>query len=181
MKKGILSICFVMLLFIGTAMAETYIWEDANGTVNFSEDISHVPKKYRKNVRIRGDVSSYETEQSSSAAESGAAKPSTSAPIVSDAGKPGEGNEKKQLRYGGKSGEEWRNEFAYLKADLRSTDDQIAELNGRLADTSRMSRSDYLNTQSSLKSLQMHKTEVGRKLDALSQAATRAGLPAEFR
>lgn len=178
--KGILTVCFVIYLFVGTAMAETYIWEDANGTVNFSEDISHVPKRYRKNVRVRGDVSSDETEQSSSA-ESGGTKPSTSAPVVSDTGKSVEGNDKKQLRYGGKSGDEWRNEFAYLKADLRSTDDQIAELNGRLADTSRMSRSDYLNTQSSLKSLQMHKAEVGRKLDALSQAATKAGLPAEFR
>jgi len=178
--KGILTVCFVIFLFVGTAMAETYIWEDANGTVNFSEDISHVPKRYRKNVRVRGDVSSDKTEQSSSA-ESGGTQPSTSAPVVSDAGKPVEGNDKKQLRYGGKSGDEWRNEFAYLKADQRSTDDQIAELNGRLADTSRMSRSDYLNTQSSLKSLQMHKAEVGRKLDALSQAATKAGLPAEFR
>lgn len=178
--RWLLTICSVTLLFAGTATAETYIWEDANGTVNFSEDISRVPKKYRKKVRVRSDVSQ-ETEQSVAAAEAGGAKSSSPAPAVSDAGKPGEGDEGKRLRYGGKSGDEWRSEFAYLKADLRSTDDQIAELNGRLSDTSRMSRSDYLNIQSSLKSLQLHRAEVGRKLDALGLAATRAGVPAEYR
>jgi hypothetical protein len=178
--RDILTICLVTLLFAVTAMAETYVWEDANGTVNFSEDISRVPKKYRKKVRVRGDLSSPAPEQPS-AVEPGASKPSTPVPVIPDAGKSVGRNDKKELRYGGKSGDEWRSEFAYLKADLKSTDDQIAELNGRLADTSQMSHADYLNTQSSLKSLQLHKTEVGRRLDALSLAATKAGVPAEFR
>jgi hypothetical protein len=157
------------------------MWEDSSGTVNFSEDLSQVPKKYRKKVRVRGDLSAPTPEKPSAVTEPGAAKGSSSGSSASDAGKPGVGNEKKDLRYGGKSGEEWRRDFAYLKAEMKSTDDQIAEMNGRLADTSQMSRADYLNINSTLKSLQLHKTEVGKKLDALSQSASRAGVPAEFR
>jgi hypothetical protein len=181
MMKSILTIGILTLLFAGSAVAETYMWEDATGTVNFTEDLSQVPKKYRKKVRVRGDISAPEPEQQSASGEPGAAKSSSSGPAASDTGKPGGGSEKKDLRYGGKSGEEWRGEFATLKADLKSTDDQIAELNGRMADTSQMSRSDYLGIQSSLKSLQFHKAEVAKKLDALKQAASRAGVPAEFR
>lgn len=181
MMKSILTIGLLTLLFAGSALAETYMWEDATGTVNFAEDLSQVPKKYRKKVQVRGDLSAPTPEPSSAATDPGAAKSASSGPASSDAGKPGGGSEKKDLRYGGKSGEEWRRDFAYLKADLRSTDDQIAEMNGRLADTSQMSRADYLNINSTLKSLQLHKIEVGKKLDAVSQAASKAGVPAEFR
>jgi hypothetical protein len=180
MMKCIVTIGLVTLLFAGSAVAETYMWEDASGTVNFAEDLSQVPKKYRKKVTVRGDLSAPAPEQSNVATEPGAAKTPSSAPGASDAGKPAGDNGKKVL-YGGKSGEDWRRDFAYLKADIKSTDDQIAEMNGRLTDTSHMSRSEYLNTHSTLKSLQLHKTEVGKKLDALSQSATKAGVPAEFR
>jgi hypothetical protein len=181
MMKSILMTGLLTLLFAGSAVAETYMWEDSTGTVNFAEDLSQVPKKYRKKVQVRGDLSAPPPEPSSAATEPGAAKTPTSGPASSDAGKPGGVNEKKELRYGGKSGEEWRRDFAYLKGDLRSTDDQIAEMNGRLADTSQMSRADFLNINSTLKSLQLHKNEVGKKLEALSQAASKAGVPAEFR
>jgi hypothetical protein len=181
MMKSILTIGFFALLFAGSAVAETYMWEDETGTVTFTEDLTRVPKKYRKKVRVRGDLSSSEQEQPIPAQEPGDTKKTSPDPTASNAGKPVTGDEQKVPRYGGKSGEEWRGEFAYLKADLKSTNDQIAELNGRLADTSQMSRSDYLNIQSSLKSLQFHKAEVGKKLDALSQAASKAGVPAEFR
>jgi hypothetical protein len=181
MMKSTLTVGLLTLLFAVSAVAETYMWEDSTGTVNFAEDLSQVPKKYRKKVQVRGDLSAPTPEPSSAVTEPGAAKGSTSVPASSDAGKPVVGNEKKDLLYGGKSGEEWRRDFASLKADLRSTDDQIAELNGRMADTSQMSRADFLGIQSSLKSLQFHKVEVGKKLDALSQAASRARVPAEFR
>jgi hypothetical protein len=180
MMKGILTIGLLAILFSGAASAETYMWEDATGTVNFTEDLSQVPKKYRKKVQVRGDLSAPTAEQPPAATEPGAAK-SSSGPVSSDAGKPSGNKEKKDILYGGKSGEEWRRDFAYLRADKKSTDDQIAEMNGRLADTSQMSRSDYLNINSTLKSLQLHMAEVGRKLDALSQAAARAGVPEEFR
>lgn len=181
MMKSILMTGLLTLLFAGSAVAETYMWEDSTGTVNFADDLSQVPKKYRKKVQVRGDLSAPTPEPSNAATEPGAAKTPTSGPASSDAGKTGGGSEKKDLRYGGRSGEDWRGEFATLKADLKSTDDQIAELNGRLADTSQMSRADYLGIQSSLKSLQFHKAEVAKKLDALRQAASRAGVPAEFR
>jgi hypothetical protein len=52
-----------VVYFVGVALmlaiqagAETYTWTDDNGTFNFTDDMSLVPQKYRKNVRKRGDV-----------------------------------------------------------------------------------------------------------------------------
>lgn len=179
--KRIILLGSVTLLCAGSAFAETYIWEDAAGTIHFTEDLTRVPAKYRKKVRVRGDVSSEASIKPEEESQAGETQAASSAPAKTENPKITEGREKSEVRYGGKSGDEWRQDFAYLKADLRSTTDQISELNGRLADTSAMSRSDYLNIYSSLKSLQLHKSEVEKKLDALGQAASNAGVPAEFR
>ena len=44
------------LLLAVQAGAETYTWTDDKGTFNFTDDLSLVPQKYRKNVGKRGDV-----------------------------------------------------------------------------------------------------------------------------
>lgn len=179
--KGIFTIGLFTILFAGVALAETYVWEDASGTVNFTEDLSRVPKKYRKKVRVRGDLSTPAPEESGKEKAQESPKNESPPPRAVDAGKPAPETEKKEVRYGGRSGLEWKSEFESARADLKATEGQIAELNGRLADTSKMSRADYLGILNSLKSLEYHKTEVGKKLDALNQSAIKAGVPAEYR
>ena len=44
----ICMLCISLILFALPAIAETYTWEDDLGTVNFTEDLGNVPKKYRK-------------------------------------------------------------------------------------------------------------------------------------
>ena len=50
MKKVVL----VMLLAATVAQAETYRWNDTEGTVHFSESLGEVPADYRKNARPLG-------------------------------------------------------------------------------------------------------------------------------
>lgn len=56
MKKSfvVLSLLFSTSLPVA---AETYSWTDGNGTVNFTEDVGSIPKKYRKKAKMYGDVS----------------------------------------------------------------------------------------------------------------------------
>ena len=44
-----------LVLFAVPVCAETYVWEDEQGTVNFAEDLGKVPKKYRKQAKIAGE------------------------------------------------------------------------------------------------------------------------------
>lgn len=178
-----MKICsmLVLLVFVctGVSVAETYKWVDDSGTVNFADDLSQVPKKYRKKVRTMGDVGPSQAVPPETSAEANPVKGTGASPAAGGASE--EGGNAKETLYGGKSGETWKSEFAALKGDLAATDAQIAELNGRLSDTSRMSRTEYLSIQNSIKNLGYHRDAVNGKLDALTGAASRAGVPAEYR
>ena len=51
MKK---LLVLLLLLYPLSAVAVTYEWTDEKGTVNFTEDLGNVPKKYRKKVKVLG-------------------------------------------------------------------------------------------------------------------------------
>ena len=170
------SVCTLLLLgmFAGTVGAETYSWVDSSGTVHFTEDISQVPKKYLKKVRVRGDVSPVVPGGMENSAESPAGVDKVSPAPVESA-------EKKEVLYGNRSGKSWKSDFDTLRAEIGATDDQIAELNSRLADTSKMSRTDYLSIQSSIRNYQFRRGQLENKLNTLNDQASRAGVPGEFR
>jgi hypothetical protein len=176
------SLCTLMLLgmLAGTVCAETYTWVDSSGTINFTEDISQVPKKYLKKVRVRDDVSPAVPDVVENSAETPAGSEAVS-PAPAAEKTPVESSEKKEVLYGNRSGKSWKADFKTLRAEIGATDDQIAELNARLGDTSKMSRADYLGIQSSIKNFQFHRGELEKKLNALNDEASRAGVPAEFR
>ena len=75
----------------------------------------------------------------------------------------------------------WRNEFAAANAELRQAESELAELRGRLGDTSKMSRSEYLMIQGNIKNDESRVQQQRKKLDLLRETADRLGVPAEFR
>ncbi len=170
----------VLLLFtcVGSSIAETYKWVDDKGTVNFADDLSQVPKKYRKKVRTMGDIG---PSDAGSAETAGEATPARGTEVSPVAGETPEEKGKKDTLFGGKSGATWKGEFSALRTDVAATDDRITELNKRLSDTSGMSRTEYLSIQNTIKNLRFHRDEVSRKLDSLNEAASRAGVPGEYR
>ena len=48
-------ILIALVLFAVPVFADTYEWEDSQGTVNFADDLGKVPKQYRKKVKIVGE------------------------------------------------------------------------------------------------------------------------------
>ena len=55
MKRTIL-ISFLILGSTLTATAETYRWTDDRGVVNFSDDSSSIPRRYRNKVKTLEDI-----------------------------------------------------------------------------------------------------------------------------
>ncbi|MRR53781.1 MAG: DUF4124 domain-containing protein [Deltaproteobacteria bacterium] len=174
MQKISVGILLLLGMFAGTVGAETYTWVDSSGTTNFTEDISQVPKKYLKKVRVRGDVTPAVSGGTDSTAES---VPPAPAGTKATAGS----SEKKEATFGNKTGKIWKADFETLRAQMGATDDQISELNSRLGDTSKMSRSDYLSIQSTIRNLEFHRGELEKKLKTLNEQASQVGVPGEFR
>lgn len=174
MQKISVSVLLLLGMFASTVGAETYTWVDSSGTVNFTEDISQVPKKYLKKVRVRGDVSPAVSGGAESTAETVPPAPAGTKAITGS-------SEKKEVMYGNKTGKSWKADFDTLRAQIGATDDQISELNTRLGDTSKMSRSDYLSIQSTIRNLEFHRGELEKKLKTLSEQASQVGVPGEFR
>jgi hypothetical protein len=164
-----------MMLFTMPALAVTYEWEDAQGTVNFTEDLGNVPKKYRMKARIVGDE-----EPSPAEVKEGMVKPAPKQQTQGNKeGTPVAKPADKQV-YGGKDAAAWKAEFAAVNADLRAGEKQLVELRSRLNDTSGMSRTEYLSIQNTIKNLESNLLERRKKLNALKQEAEKAGVPADL-
>ncbi|ACH39660.1 protein of unknown function, DUF4124-containing [Citrifermentans bemidjiense Bem] len=168
MKKLLL---LLLLLYPLSALAETYEWTDERGTVNFAEDLGKVPKKYRKKAKRLGSeeppAAASETASPKGGEEKGA--------------KNNEKSNEKSKTYGGKDELAWRREFQQANSRLQSAQTELDTLKSRLADTSRMSRSDYLMIQNSIKHNEARMQELQKKLDQLNSTADRYDVPADFR
>lgn len=178
-----LVLLLTMVLFSVPAFAETYVWEDDQGTVNFAEDLGKVPKKYRNKVRVVG-----EEEPPPAEAKEGKEQPAAQQKTGSSGGEavqqskesaPAAKQDKKTV-YGGKDADAWKAEFAALNADLKAAEKQLVENRNRLKDTSSMSRSQYLGIQQIIKSIEHSVLERRKKLDDLKKEAGAAGVPAEL-
>lgn len=159
----------MLLLYPLTAAAETYEWTDESGIVNFTEDLGKVPKKYRKKARRVGEESDV--------------TPGTDlapAPAPAEHGK-GEGAQKGKTLYGGKDENTWRRDFLNAKFDLQQSQADLEELQGRLRDTSKMSRSEYLTIQNTIKHAEKRLQQRQKRMEQLKELADRAEVPADFR
>jgi len=172
MKIAVLSIA---LLFAAVPLfAETYTWEDDQGTVNFTEDLGNVPPRYRKKVKVFGEVELPPAEAPAKAGK---------APVKEKegmAGATGARQEKKKAVYGGKESEAWKAELTALVADLKYAEKQLAETRSRLKDTSSMSRTEYLTIQSLIRSQENSVLVRKKKLEDFRKDADAAGVPAEL-
>ncbi len=176
MKTSI--IVAILVLLAVPVGAETYTWEDSQGTVSFTEDLGSIPQKYRKKAKVLGaeeDVAPSAPVQMNEEPKTGQRDRGKGETI--EQASPAE----KKKSYGSKSGDTWRREFAQNRADIKASEDQLDELQGRLKDTSNMSRSEYRSIQLDVKSVESRLQRLRGKRDALTDEANRAGVPAEFR
>ncbi|WP_224962008.1 DUF4124 domain-containing protein [Geomonas subterranea] len=157
----------LLLLYPLSAVAETYQWTDERGTVNFADELGQVPKKYRKKARRLGDEGAAPVVNEERGVEPAKAKPDEA-----QAGK---------KVYGGKDEAAWRREFLQAEFNLKNAESDLATLKGRLSDTSRMNRSDYLSIQNSIRYAEDRVQAQQKRLDQLRETADRLGVPQDFR
>ena len=166
-----------MVFFALPAIAETYTWEDDQGTVNFTEDLGNVPKKYRKKVKVVGEEALPSPEVKEGGEKPAAKGKGTGGPRKeTSAGK----QDTKKAMYGGKDADAWKSAFESLNGELKAAEKQLVEYQGRLKDTGSMSRSEYLSIQNTIKSLENAVLVRRKKLDELKSEAGIAGVPAEL-
>jgi hypothetical protein len=171
--------CISMVLIALPAIAETYTWEDSQGTVNFTEDLGNVPARYRKKVKVLGDTELPPAEVNEKG-EKPAQKGKVEGAREIRSGAPAARQDKKKAFYGGKESETWKSEFAALDADVKAAEKQLVETRHRMQDTSGMSRAEYLTVQSTLKSLENSVLMRRKKLEDLKKEAETAGVPADL-
>lgn len=160
MKKLLVAL---LLWYPLSASALTYEWTDGGGTVNFTEDLGNVPKKYRKRVKVLG------SDESGTPQIIENAEPATGKATVG-------GTPKEKKTSGGKESAALRSEYATAKASLQATEEELADLYGRLGDTSKMSRSEYLSLQNTVKQDEYRVVEQKKRLDRLLEKAEKAGV-----
>ena len=156
----------LLLLYPLSASAVTYEWTDDAGTVNFTEDLGKVPKKYRKKAKVLG------ADESGTPAIIENSEPAKVKPkeLVTP---------KEQKPLHSKAEATFRNDYLNTRANLQATEQENTALRARLADTSKMSRSEYLSLQNTLKQNEFQIEEQRRQLDQIREKADKAGISLE--
>jgi hypothetical protein len=166
MKK---LLVLLLVLYATSAAAVTYEWTDDRGTINFTEDLGKVPKKYRKKAKVLGAEESgapqvIEEPVKGSGTGSGAAAGTKDAA------------HKDKKAVPGKDDAALRTEFGAAKYQLQAIEKNMADLRGRLQDTTKMSRSEFLTLQNTLKQEEFRAQEQRKKLDQLRLNAEKSGI-----
>lgn len=179
----IFVLLLALALFAVPAVAETYVWEDDQGTVNFTEDLGKVPNKYRKRVRIVGEeettpAGAGEEKEKPAVGQQPEGSRGGAAPVEKES-VPAAKQDMKAV-YGGKAATAWKSEFAAIRADLKAAESQLVEYRNQMKDTGSMSRTQYLSIQNTMKSIEYSVLGLRKKLDDLKNDAAAAGVPAEL-
>ena len=168
-----------MLFFAVPVFAVTYEWVDERGTVNFTEDLGNVPKKYRKKVKVLG-ADEGNGPKVTEIEEGGKATPKGTEGKADAKDEPSvKDGKKKPAIYGGKNETAWKNEYRKLSADVNASEEQLEQLNSRLSDPSKLSRAEYLSVQHTIKNTEMRRNDQRKKLDIFKESAEKAGVPTE--
>jgi chromosome segregation ATPase len=171
-KKILLFSLLFCVTVVYSVSAETYSWTDGSGTMNFTEDYSRIPKKYRKKARVLGSVDAEGTRP----AAAGEAKKESKEPAAST-----QAEGKTAVMYGGKSSEQWKEEFRRINSEKEEINKKIEERRAQMRDSSNLSRIQYLQLQAQIKDLESNANRVAAKQNEMEQAASRAGVPYDLR
>jgi hypothetical protein len=170
----------VLLMAAGSVTAETYKWIDNRGTINFTEDYSQIPKKYRKKARRIGDIRDDAPSASASGGdENNNEQTKKDAAVITETGSPEK--QKKKVSYGGKSDDAWKADYRKLNSEINDVQAQIDERKARLSNSGNLTRARYIGIELEIKDLEERMTGLRSKLSAMDDAAAIAGVPYELR
>lgn len=167
-----------MFLLPVLASAEIYKWVDDRGQTGFSDDLTRVPKKYRDKAIISDKqepaVEIIEKGSIDKGVKKGADGKGEQSPAADE-------KVKEKPIFGGKTGDAWKQDLGRAKHEVRSLEEQAVGIKERMNDNSKKSRGEYLSLQNTARDLEVRIGKAQKKLDALTEAADQAGVPAEYR
>ena len=164
-------VCAIMLPL--TASADIYRWVNERGVVSFTDNLGNVPAKYRaKAVLIDANVPAV---QEVIIGQVGEGK-DKAGDVDKDGKKDGADTKQKKL-FGGKDEATWKKESDRMNFEISDTEKQLSEMRDRLSDTSKMSRTEYLSLQNSIKLLDQRLNTQKNQRDNFLDTARKAGAP----
>ena len=174
--KLILAVAGILIV-AAPLMAETYRWEDETGAVNFTENYTSIPAKFRKKARKLGDMGSDPSSAPPAAVSGAKATPAVRATAEAGAGSADDANG----LFGGRKPEAWQQEMRPLYAEVKRLELQLGELELLLRKPTGISKSridglpqEYMDTKNRY-------NQAVQRYNSLNDEANKAALPAEFR
>jgi len=177
--KRIVALVAVMLLRSLPVMAETYTWTDKSGTVNFSDDYSSVPKEYRKNIHMLGDMDA--PPAPADTGKSGEKPPVRHDTTKTDTSGGAPGTKPGNVLYGGKKAETWQQEFRARVADYKQLESQLLQLEELIKKPVGISMERIQGLPQEFRDTQKQYNEAIKAYNDLNEAANNAELPVEYR
>jgi hypothetical protein len=164
--------CFLLLVLLVVSLqdvhADTYVWTDEQGTMNFTDEIGTVPKKFRKNVRKLGEDEPAPVLKGRAAAT--AAKTTDEAlQAIPGAGKGGGES------YAGKSYDQWKKDLDEREAAMTALRKRMDEIADQLKNTS-MRKGEMDKLVAEHKSLLAQFNEMKNQYNQQVENARKAGL-----
>lgn len=163
--------CLLLLVLLVVSLqhvhADTYVWTDEQGTMNFTDEIGAVPKKFRKNVRKLGEDEPSPGLKGSSAAT--AAKSTDEAPQATPGVGKGGGS------YAGKSYDQWKKDLEEREVAMTALRKRMDEIADQLKNTS-MRKNEMEKLVAEHKSLLAQFTEMKGQYNQQVESARKAGL-----
>ena len=177
MKKFVFLAVMLAVIPV-TVFAETFSWIDDQGITHYTDELSTVPKKFRKKMKVLGgnDAVSDSAPVTSGSDKNTVELPAKETTETSGTPRTWQKN-KKEVLYEGKTEAEWRQELINAKSELNSSQNQLSDTTARLKDTSSMTRSEYLSIHQQIKTLQASVKGNQERYDALVRSAKSAGVP----
>jgi hypothetical protein len=163
-----------ILLAATPLLAETYSWTDDRGTINFTEDFSQVPKKFRSKVRIRSDG-----ERSTPRNDTVEVAPKV--PAVTKSVAVFDNTSAAKDLYAGKKAGQWQLEFRSSEAAYKNLEQKLDELTRLIKNPVGISRERFDGLPQEFRETQKEYLQALKQYNELNEAANQAGLPAEFR
>ncbi len=175
----LIPLLMALLLWPLPLLAETYTWVDEHGTVNFTDDYSSIPKKFRKKVK-RMDSTDGQAEPTARESDTDAGKTGNPGQPRTRDGSAAPAEADNRL-YGGKKAETWQQEFRSRGAELKRLERQLIELEALIKKPVGISPERVFGLPQEFRDTQKQYNDALKRYNELNDAANQAGLPAEYR
>ncbi len=120
MEMAMRWVIIIVVFFLSAVslQAETYTWIDDSGTVNFADDLSLVPARYRSKARVSGF-----NDEAASAPVPAVTVPAGAKPVAMPGAKA-----EPEMSYGGKTLADWKKALQAVQAEIKQQDALVKKL-----------------------------------------------------